>query len=55
MNESNDQLPDKIIDKLYLGCMFCASNLKGLEKLNISHILIAAQYLEPSFPDVSII
>lgn len=55
MYEGKDDLPDKIIDKLFLGCMICAQNLNGLKKLNISHILIAAQYLEPCFPDVNII
>jgi hypothetical protein len=52
MFENNEQLPDQIIDKLYLGCMLCADNLNGLNKLNISHVLVAAQYLEPCFPDV---
>ena len=48
----NEQtVPDQIIDKLYLGGMSSAEKIDTLYNLKISHILIAASYLQPIFPD----
>ena len=45
-------LPDEIIDRLYLGNMKSAENIDVLKILYISHILICASNLLPMYPEV---
>lgn len=46
----NDRIPDKIDENLYIGNMFNASDKSILKELKITHILIFASDIEPSFP-----
>lgn len=47
----SDQCPDLVIDGLYIGNLFSASNKELLKGLGITNILIFASYIEPLFPD----
>jgi hypothetical protein len=44
--------PDLITDRLYIGNMMSAFDKDCLKQLGITHILICASYIEPTFPDV---
>jgi hypothetical protein len=46
-------LPDKILDGLYLGSYAAAQNREALIKRNITHILTVGTGLTPYFPRVS--
>jgi protein-tyrosine phosphatase len=45
------RLPDKIIDKLFLGAMFDSNQKEGLQFLGVTHILIAGNNLAAHYPN----
>ena len=45
-----ENVPDLINDRLYMGNMLNASDKETLKKIGITHILIFASYIEPQFP-----
>ncbi len=47
----DDYIPVEIIPHLYLGSIGCASNLKELKKVNITHILCCGTGIKNYFPN----
>ena len=47
-----DYIPVKIIPHLYLGSIGCASNLKELQKVKITHILCCGTGIKNFFPNL---
>ena len=43
--------PSLIVDRIYIGNLQTAEDFEILQELNITHILIVASYLDPSFPN----
>lgn len=53
LGQTDDSIPDFITENIYIGNITNANNKDKLEELGITHILICASYVEPSFPNVS--
>lgn len=52
LGQTDDSIPDLISDNIYIGNLTNATNKEKLKELGITHILICASYIEPSFPYV---
>ncbi len=52
LGQSDDSTPDLITENILIGNLTNATNKKTLKELGITHILICASYIEPSFPNV---
>ena len=54
-DNKEDSYPENITDNLYIGNLSNATNKQKLNELGITHILICASYIEPTFPNVILI
>lgn len=52
LGQTDDSIPDLITESIYIGNLTNATNKAKLKELGITHILICASYIEPSFPNV---
>jgi len=52
LGQTDDSIPDLIAENIYIGNLTNATNKEKLKELGITHILICASYIEPSFPNV---
>ena len=53
LGQTDDSTPDLISDNIFIGNLTNATNKERLKELGITHILICASYIEPSFPNVN--
>lgn len=49
--KKEDAVPDKIVDRVYLGSIGAALSKDKLKALGITHILTCATAITPAFPD----
>ena len=52
LGDIDESMPDMITNKIYIGNMNHASDLRKLQELGITSILICGSYIEPNFPKV---
>ncbi len=52
LGQTDESFPDFITENIYVGNIANATNKEKLKELGITHVLICASYIEPSFPDV---
>ena len=45
--------PDKLNDNIYLGDEHSAQQLKNLQKLEITHVIVAGNFLQEKYPNVN--
>lgn len=55
LGDNDESLPELITDKIYIGNLANASNKEKLIDLGITHILICGSYIEPIFPNVTVL